>query len=41
MVKKALLSVVASVVAFVAIVAVQPTSLFTLYQPEVPKALRK
>ncbi|WP_206810681.1 AgrD family cyclic lactone autoinducer peptide [Paradesulfitobacterium ferrireducens] len=41
MVKKPLLSFVASVVALVAAIAVQPTSLVTLYQPEVPKALRK
>ena len=41
MIKKALLSFVASVVSLVAVIAVQPTSLVTLYQPKVPKALQK
>lgn len=41
MLKRALLSSNASVVAFVATIAVLPTSVFLLYQPEVPKALKK
>lgn len=38
---KKVLSLVASAVAFVAFIAVLPTSLVTLYQPKVPKALQR
>ncbi|KJR44432.1 hypothetical protein UF75_5181 [Desulfosporosinus sp. I2] len=41
MIKKAVLSFVVSAVSLIAFVAVQPTSLVTLYQPKVPKALQK
>ncbi len=41
MIKRVLLSSIASVVALVATIAVLPTSVFLLYQPKVPKALRK
>ncbi|WP_080569158.1 cyclic lactone autoinducer peptide [Desulfitobacterium hafniense] len=41
MFKKSMLSCLASVVSAVALLAVQPTSLVTIYQPKVPKALQK
>lgn len=41
MIKKAIFSFIASAVSAVAVLAVQPTSLITIYQPKVPKALRK
>lgn len=41
MFKRYFYSLVASMVALVAMLAVKPTSLVTLYQPEVPKSLQK
>ncbi|WP_434510241.1 cyclic lactone autoinducer peptide [Desulfitobacterium sp. AusDCA] len=41
MFKKTIFSFIASAVSVVAILAVQPTSLVTIYQPKVPKVLQK
>lgn len=39
--RKIVFSCLASVVTLIAFVSIQPTSLVSLYQPEVPKALKK
>lgn len=41
MFKKTIFSFIASAVSAIAVLAVQPTSLITIYQPKVPKALQK
>ncbi len=41
MIKRYFYYLAASLVAFVAVLAVKPTSLVTYYQPDVPKSLQK